>query len=197
MNIKESIKKFWHFLKQDTWSSWLVSLIILAVIIKLIFFPLISFTTGTQLPLVIVESCSMYHSDNFNSWWDANKEWYENKGITKEQFMKFPLKNGLNKGDILLVWGRGTYNIGDVIIFQSTSQNPVIHRLVSIGPFATKGDHNSAQLTPANNPYGIDETNINQKQIIGKATVKIVPYLGWVKLIWFEPFKDPKERGFC
>lgn len=197
MGIKESIKKFWHFLKQDTWASWLVSLILLAIFIRLIFFPLLSFATGTPLPLVIVESCSMYHESNYNTWWESNHDWYEARGINKSTFDEFPLKNGLNKGDILFIWGRGGYKLGDIIIFASTSRNPIIHRLVSLDPLATKGDHNAGQLTPANNPFRIDETNIKSTQVVGKAGFKIIPYVGWVKLIWFEPFKDASERGFC
>ena len=61
MDVKESLKKFWAFLQEDSWQSWVVSLILIIIIIKFVFFPLLSFVTGTTLPLVVVESCSMYH----------------------------------------------------------------------------------------------------------------------------------------
>jgi len=205
MDLLELGKKFWTYLKKDTWDSWLVSLILLFIIIKFVFFPLMSLATGTQLPLVVVESCSMYHSSNLEDWWQQNAALYEARNITKEDFQSFGLRNGLNKGDILFVWGYSkSYNIGDVIIFkpnpESTAPNPIIHRIVSQSPIGTKGDNgktNAVQLSRDNNLYNIDETNIAQSQIIGKAQFKVIPYLGWIKLIFFEPFKPAGQRGFC
>ncbi len=190
MQFKEVLKKTWNFLKADTWQSWLVSIILIIVIIKFIFFPLLSLATGTSLPLVVVESCSMYHESNFNSWWSQNGAWYEQHNITEAEFEKFTLMNGLNKGDIVFVSGKGNYKIGDIIIFSSSqAQYPIIHRVVSLSPLETKGDHNSGQL------IGIED-NINPNLVIGKAVGKI-PALGWIKLIFFEPFKSPQDRGFC
>jgi len=197
MSVKEKLKKFWAFLKKDTWQSWLVSLILLIVIIKFIFFPALSLVTGTSLPLVIVESCSMYHSSDFNNFWDSNGAWYETRELSKSQFESFPLKNGLNKGDILLILGRTNVSLGDIIVFEDGSQYPLIHRVVSQIPLGTKGDHNNAQLNGNNNALSLDETKIKQSQIIGEAKVKVIPLLGWVKLIWFEPFKPKDSRGFC
>ena len=111
------LKRFWKFLKQDTWQSWLVSLVLAFVFIKLIFFPFLSWIFATPLPLVVVESCSMYHPDNFDSWWDRNEAWYGSHGINREEFEDFRFTNGLSKGDIILVSGRGEYNQGDVLIF--------------------------------------------------------------------------------
>jgi len=128
--------------------------------------------------------------------------WYEPRDITRSEFLSFPFKNGLNKGDIIFVWGRGNYNIGDVIIFEpnpeSTAKHPIIHRIISENPTGTKGDHNKGQLTLSDlsNPQNIDETNIPKERIIGKATFKI-PLLGWIKLIFFEPFRSPSTRGLC
>ena len=199
MNIKESLKKFWNFLKADTWQSWIVSLILLIVFVKFIFFPIMSLLTGTPLPLVIVESCSMYHSSDFENFWAQQGAWYEAHGITKEQFQQFPFKNGLNKGDILFVLGRTNISKGDVIIFNAGSAHPLIHRIVAENPesLATKGDHNSDQLKPENNLYKLDETKIDPNNIVGEAKLKVLPLLGWVKLIFFEPFRSPSERGFC
>ena len=111
----------------------------------------------------------------------------EQKNITQSAFDEFPLSNGFSKGDVIFVWGRFTPKVGDIIIFQqkdSSAPNPIIHRIVSIenGIFQTKGDHNSEQLIPSNNPYNTDETNITEDEIIGKAIFKF-PYLGYPK-IW-------------
>ena len=182
------MKRFYEFLKKDTLLSWFVSLILIIIFIKLIFFPSLSFITGTPLPLVVVESCSMYHETNFDNWWTSNEEWYEGRSISKKEFLDFPLRNGLNKGDIVFVYGRNDYNLGDVLIFTAPTKYPLIHRIVSFIPLQTKGDHNAGQLSI--------ETKITNDQILGKAVFRI-PFLGWVKLIFFEPFREPSQRGFC
>lgn len=183
------LQKFWRFLKQDTWQSWIVSLVLAFIFIKFIFFPILSWGFATKLPLVIVESCSMYHSSNdFDSWWTSNGGWYENRGISKADFEKMSFHNGLNKGDIVFVTGRGGYNVGNILIFNSNYQYPLIHRLIRTEPFDTKGDNNPSQL-PA-------ELDIQTGEIVGKAWGKI-PGLGWIKLIFFEGTKPEGQRGFC
>lgn len=203
-NSKSSnpVVRFWKFLQEDTWQSWAVSLVLLILLIRFVFFPVLSLVTGSGLPLVVIESCSMYHDEGFEEWWNDHSDWYETNGIKKPDFREFPFRNGLNKGDIILVWGYGDYEVGDVIIFEpnvdSTAPHPIIHRLVGENPYETKGDHNFAQLTTGNpaNDRNIDETNIAEEQIIGKSVFRI-PYLGWIKLIFFEPLRSTGERGFC
>ena len=76
-------------------------------------------------------------------------------------------------------------NVGDVIVFRNGRPDPIIHRVVKKWKdnsdyfFQTKGDNNRESIKNGS----IDETNINQNQIIGKALFKI-PILGYVK-IWF------------
>ena len=187
--MKERLKRFWEFLKKDTWQSWLVSIILVVIIIKFIFFPVLSLITGTPLPLVVVESCSMYHESTFEDWWSKNSDWYETRGVMKQDFQQFPMKNGLNKGDIIFVWGYSNYTVGDIIIFNANTRYPLIHRIVSLDSLSTKGDHNSDQIRAL-------ETNISKDAVVGKAIVKI-PLLGWIKLIFFEFSKDPSQRGIC
>ena len=192
-------KRIWKFLKEDTWQSWLVSLVLIVVIIKFIFFPFLSFVTGSPLPLVVIESCSLYHETSFDSWWEKNGEWYGSKEISKSEFEDFQYKNGLNKGDIILVWGYSDYNLGDIIIFEpgeeALARYPIIHRLISLDPLGTKGDHNPGQLT-SGSPLLIDETNIPEENVLGKAVFRI-PLAGWIKLVFFEFGRPSSERGFC
>lgn len=195
--------KFWKYLQKDTLDSWIVSLLLIVLSIKYIFFPLISLIMGSPLPLVVVESCSMYHNSDFENWWNQNGAWYEQKGISPSEFRDFTMKNGFSKGDIIFVWGYSDYNLGDIIVFQPNSESlaahPIIHRIVDTNPIGTKGDNgltNGEQLTKENNLYKIDETNISEENILGKSVLKI-PLLGWVKLIWFEPFMPEEKRGFC
>ena len=189
--MNDVLKKVWTYLKKDTWDAWLVSLCLIIIGIKFIFFPLLSIITQAPLPLVVIESCSKYHNANFDNWWERNAVWYESKNITLEDFKEFNLKNGLNKGDIAFVWGRGTISKGDVIIFNAQIRHPIIHRVVSEHPLGTKGDNemtNSDQLQ--------SEKDIPSDAVIGKAVAR-VPLLGWVKLIFFEPLRPKHERGLC
>jgi hypothetical protein len=135
----------------------------------------------------------MYHNEwTFDQFWENNKDWYENQGITKEQFSEFNHRKGLNKGDMILVIEKENYKVGDVIIFETDGETkyPLIHRLVSLNPLNTKGDNNAGHL-----PRGIEE-DISEETIIGKATLR-VPYVGWARLIFYEPFRPENERGFC
>jgi len=216
MNLLENIKKAWNWIwNSDSLLSWIVALLLIFVIVKYIFFPSVSLIMGTSLPIVGVESSSMDHQIvkddygrlnicgkiysqsekqnlNFDEYWDICGNWYIQRNITKEEFSEFSLSNGFSKGDVIIVWGRFTPKIGDIIIFKpasGTAPNPIIHRIVSIsdtGVIQTKGDHNEAQLTASNNLYQTDETNIKQNQLIGKAVLKL-PYLGWPK-IWLTDF---------
>jgi len=202
-NLKYYLKKFWNFFwKDDSIWGWIFSLVIIVVFIKFIFFPFLNLVTGTALPLAIVESCSMYHDGNLlsntNNWYDDNTDKYDSYTITQEEFSGFSFKKGFNKGDILFVLGANPkkLKVGDVIIFQANQANPVIHRIVEINidsngkkTFSTLGDNN-----PRQHPF---ETSINEDQIVGKAVIRLVPYAGWGKLIFFEFKKDPTQRGFC
>jgi hypothetical protein len=218
MNLKSIVektdkgfKKIWFLLwKDNSLKGWIFSLIFLFVFIKFIFFPVLSFATGTSLPLAIVESCSMYHQGNFfsdfSSWYDKHETKYEGMNVTKEEFANFVLRRGFGKGDILFIIKANPdkLKIGDIILFNSGNQGtPVIHRIIKIKEengekiFSTMGDNNNQVLTPNNNPGGVDEREITTDQLVGKAVFRITPWFGWAKLIFFEGLKPESERGFC
>ena len=201
-NLKKFWKKFWFLIwKDSSLKGWILSVIFLFVFIKFIFFPVLSLLTGTSLPLAIVESCSMYHKGNlfsdYDTWWKGHSEKYSQYDINKQTFEDFIFKNGFNKGDILFIVKADPEKIkkGDVIIFNAGRQNPIIHRVIDIRKeggkyiFSTIGDNNNAQLS--------SEKEISSDALIGKAVFKLAPYLGWAKLIFFEPMKPASERGFC
>jgi len=223
MNFKKEVKKSWNWIwNSDSPISWVVALILIYIIIKLIFFPTISLIMGTSLPLAGVESSSMDHQMinegsgsltlcgnvflkedkehiNFEEYWETCGDWYDKKGISRFEFEEFPLKNGFKKGDVIIVWGRFTPKLGDIIIFQpnigSQSPYPIIHRIVNIdeeGIIQTKGDHNERQLTQNNNIYQTDEVYIQENQLIGKAIIKI-PFLGYPK-IWLTDLWNALQR---
>jgi len=194
---KHAIKKFWNWLwHSNSILSWIVALIFAFIVVKFIFFPILSFIFGTPLPLVVVESSSMEHpgsfvgnvigtEENFNLWWSEKGTWYEQNRISEKEAESWPLKTGFDKGDIILVYGRFEPEIGDVIIFNANTQHPIIHRIVSIdgATIQTKGDNNNGQLAV--------EKTISKSEILGKAVFKI-PKLGWLKLIFVEIFNALK-----
>jgi|SRR3989344_4526193 len=200
---KQFFKKFWFLLwKDDSWKGWLFSIVFLFIFIKFIFFPTLSLLTGTQLPLAIVESCSMYHEGNilgsYNNWWSRHDTKYTEFEIDKEEFEDFIFKKGFNKGDILFIVGANPdkIKVGDVIIFSANKKNPLIHRVIEINidengerTFTTIGDNNNGQLQ--------EEKNIKENQLVGKAIFKLAPYIGWGKLIFFEFNRYSSDRGFC
>ena len=183
--------KFLGFLHEDSWASFVVTLILAFIIIKFVFFPGLSLITGTSLPLVIVESCSMYHhEDGFEKTFESNV--YSDYGISLEDTKNWIFQNGFSKGDVIFVVGAKNIEVGDVIIFHGGAQHPLIHRLVQTDDdYATKGDNYKT-----NNNQLSSEKYIPEEQIIGKALFKI-PFVGWAKLIFFEGGKSAGERGMC
>lgn len=193
MKKVNKFKQFWNFLHEDTWQSLLVSLILAFIIIKFVFFPVLSFLTGTELPLVIVESCSMYHHERgFEQTFGSGI--YGDYGIELSETKDWIFQNGFGKGDIIFVLGPKNLKIGDVLIYDSRggAAHPIIHRIISIEEgYTTKGDNFFTNSGIA--PF---EKNLGEDQLIGKAVFKI-PYLGWVKLIFFD-WKNPvSRRGLC
>jgi signal peptidase I len=185
------LKSFWKFLKKDSWASFAITLLLAFVIIKFIFFPGLSLITGTSLPLVIVESCSMYHHDNgFENTFESDV--YSDYGLSLDDTSNWIFQNGFSKGDVIFVVAAKNIEVGDVIIFNAGAQYPLIHRVVGADDsYSTKGDNyktNDKQLN--------GEKSISEEQLIGKALFK-VPFIGWTKLIFFERGRDPRERGFC
>jgi len=184
-------ERIWGFLHEDSWASFAVTLILAVIIIKFVFFPGLSFVTGTDLPLVIVESCSMYHhEDGFDRTFESSV--YDYYGLDLSDTTNWIFQNGFNKGDVIFVVGADDVEVGDVIIFNGGNTYPLIHRVVDVGDsYSTKGDNyktNSGQLP--------SEMVIPKNEVIGKALFK-VPFIGWIKLVFFEFGRNPGARGFC
>jgi len=186
------LKKSWKFLHEDSWASLVVTLVLALVIIKFVFFPGLSYLTGTSLPLVIVESCSMHHYENgFDKIFETS-DVYSDAGIFLGDTSNWIFQDGFNKGDVIFVVGADNVEVGDVIIFNGGSQYPLIHRIVETGNYyATKGDNYKTNFKQLDS-----EKKISENQIVGKALFR-VPLIGWIKLIFFEFGRDASSRGFC
>jgi signal peptidase I len=193
-------KAVWTFIwDEDSIWSWMVNILLAFLIIKFLIYPGIGILLGTNLPVVAVISESMTHEGDFETWWNSpamcesgniirsctQREWYVTRGISEDQFKKYIMKNGFNKGDIILLKGVtfDELKVGDVLVYQSKLPYPVIHRVIAKNDvIETKGDHNQKQILDAR----LNEKYITKDQILGKAWIRI-PYLGYVK-IWFTQF---------
>ncbi len=201
-------KRLWHFLwHDDSAASWVANVVIAFLIIRFLFYPLLGLVLGTSFPVVAVMSESMEHGlhngeicgqtfssfpESFDSWWNICGYWYEDKGIEKSDFEKFPLKNGFNKGDIIVLWRANSANVevGDVLVFWGDLPHPIIHRVVDswvtgeVGAeevhYQTKGDHNR-------DSFGgfMGEEDITEDRVLGKGIIRI-PYLGWIKILFVD-----------
>ncbi len=192
----KTLKKVWYFVWEDdsVWS-WIVNVVLAFVLIKFIVYPGLGYLLSTSHPVVAVVSESMEHYGNFDEWWENAGKWYIFNSIKKEDFEGFPLRKGFNKGDIMVLKGKSPENIkvGDIIVFWSYKKEPIIHRIVKkwqengIYYFQTKGDNYNTNPNSIKTP-ALDETKINQDQIVGNAVVRI-PLLGYIK-IWFVQLLD-------
>lgn len=188
MGFKRRAKRVWRFIWEDdsVWS-WIVNIALAFVLIKFVVYPGLGFALGTSHPVVAVISESMEHNEPFDGWWSNGGQWYLDHGISKEEFSQFVLRNGFNKGDIIVLRGAKDAEVGDIIVFRSGRPDPIIHRVVKVSASAggqvyqTKGDNRKTNQQQIRNAL-LDETNIPEKEVIGKALFK-VPFLGYIK-IW-------------
>ena len=201
---KSYVHKIWYFLWEDdsVWS-WVANLVIAFILIRFMVYPILGLVLGTSFPIVAVVSESMEHGlhdtmlcgqnfeefhASFDNYWNICGSWYENRGITKDQFEQFPFKDGFNKGDVIILWraNRDNLKVGNILIFVGDRPQPIIHRIIAItqedGKFyyQTKGDHNSNSIEG-----GLGETHINERRVLGKGAIRI-PYLGWIKILFVE-----------
>ena len=209
-NEKNLVKKFWKFIwYDDSILSYILNFVVAFIFIKFIFFPSIGFVLNNDYPIVAIVSGSMEHkivdanicnkhiSDIFsksldqNEWWKFCGDYYkQNFNLTLNNFKKFEYKNGLNIGDVMILYGKNpkNINVGEVLVFVPedktwfANNGPVIHRIVKkwqdnngLYHFQTKGDHNPKSFKNF-------EDDIIETDIIGVSIVR-VPYLGYPKLI--------------
>ncbi|MBS3139836.1 signal peptidase I [Candidatus Woesearchaeota archaeon] len=200
-----TLKKTWNFLwNDDSIWSWLANIVVAFLVIRYILYPMLGLVLGTPFPIVAVVSESMEHGlhqqqicgktlaefqESFSNYWDACGEWYINKGIDKSQFQAFPLRDGFNKGDVIILWRAEEIKTGDILVFEGHQPQPIIHRVVGVfevegkKSYQTKGDHNSDSISS-----GLDEQRISSDRLYGKGIIRI-PYLGWVKILFVDAVK--------
>lgn len=75
------------------------------------------------------------------------------------------MKPTLQKGDMIIVQKQKSYQVGEIITYQTKDGYLITHRIIEQGKneFITQGDANNCP----------DESNIKQEQIIGKVIQSI------------------------
>ncbi len=186
----ENIKKYWNLVTEG-WIGW-ITYALIGIFLAYATNFVLGLILKTNLPLVVVVSNSMSHkpenrilcgiytdnfSNTFDDYWKYCGDTFKKFQISKEAFMNFPFRDGLNAGDVAVIAGSEEYRVGDIVVFSvPTSKHPIIHRIVMInedGTYQTKGDHNNVQL-----PY---EYKIEKSQIHGKV-IFVIPYIGLIKV---------------
>lgn len=206
----EYLKKFWNYIWHDeSLGSYILNFAVAFIVIKFMFFPIIGFALNNDYPIVAIVSGSMEHKVvsnrvcnihiadiksmrlNYDEWWNYCGNYYEtNYNLTKEVFYEFEYKNGLNIGDVMVLYGKDPKKIevGEVLIFIPQDRNffetkgPVIHRVVEKWSdennkihFRTKGDHNPQSIQNF-------ENDITEDNVIGVSIARI-PFIGYAKIL--------------
>ncbi|MEM2918230.1 MAG: S26 family signal peptidase [Candidatus Altiarchaeota archaeon] len=137
MNLEKMRENLIGFLREI--SEVILTLLIIILVSRLVF------GANMLVPLVAVSSKSMLHQSD--SW----KSWLISQGFSEKEIEKFPMQNGFDKGDMILVItpnGKGKIfnfefptlfpetKLGDVIIYERDLAHfggePIIHRVVGI-----------------------------------------------------------------
>jgi hypothetical protein len=186
--VIKKLKKFWKYMWEgDSLLSYILSFAFAFLVIKYLFFPGLGLIFGTDFPVVAIVSGSMEHkvvdgnicgknmnNDGFlngEEFWNACGQYYEdNYNLSYEEFENYRYSNGLNVGDVMILYGKNPEDIeeGEILIFKPQDKlkfdlngnfkkgdsvffnynGPVIHRVVEKWQedgkyyFQTKGDHN-------------------------------------------------------
>jgi signal peptidase I len=186
----EKFKKYWK-MATEGWAGW-ITYALLGIALAYATNFILGIFLNTDLPLVVVVSGSMSHkpengvlceervsnfNNSFDDYWKYCEKSFRDFGIAKEDFAKFPFRDGLNVGDVAVVARSEKYNVGDIIVFSPPgSKYPIIHRIVALNKdsYQTKGDHNFHQ-----HPY---EYKVEKNQIHGKVLF-VIPYIGLIKAL--------------
>ncbi len=199
-------KYLYYILYDDSIFAHLLYFVLAFIVIKFLLFPTLGFFLQNDYPVVAIVSGSMQHkvvdslicdkqvsvedsSLDIDQWWNFCGDYYDEFNISKDDFKEFKYSNGLNIGDVMVLYGKSIDDIevGETLVFYPDSScpgfppGPVIHRLVEISKtnettfFTTKGDFNPRV-------WECMERSISQDRVIGVAVARI-PYLGYLK-VW-------------
>jgi len=140
----------------------------------------LGYALGTNYPVMAVVTSSMEHNDNA-----TYIGWFLDNNFTQEDMKDWPFKNGLNTGELVVLYKAEFNNIsvGDVIVYQMPGNDPIIHRVV-------KRENNMLYTKGDNNMHLDQERNtiappLKEEYVQGRAVIH-VPLLGYVKLTFMK-----------
>ncbi|MFO7872475.1 MAG: signal peptidase I [Candidatus Undinarchaeales archaeon] len=137
----------------------------------------LSYGLKTDYPAVSVITTSMEHDNPEETY----VSWMLQRNYTRQDLKEFSFPSGLRRGDMVIVVGNnfGSIEPGDVIVYNTDSTEPIIHRVVSRNETVlyTKGDNNR-YMDQNNNAIA---PPINEEYYQGKAVFHM-PILGYVKV---------------
>lgn len=113
-----------------------------------------------------------HQPSDFDSWWDQKEDSYLERGVSKSDFTTFPIPDGVNKGDILIVGPPKNLKIGDVVLYLDGFPYATTPRLIEQNEDYTYlglHDNNPAPLIQ----QGHDETKIQVQNITDKVYFRI------------------------
>ena len=158
-------------LTESWWGNILLGFLAAVIFYYLILSNVLSSTT----PVVAVVSNSMKH---INPDLTHYKWLEENLDYNRSYIDSWPISDGFSVGDMPVVKGQDSYEVGEVIVYSVKGVNaPIIHRIIKInddGTYQTKGDNNFGQLN-----Y---EYSVSLEQIKGKV-IFIIPKIGYFKVL--------------
>lgn len=124
---------------------------------------------------------------DFEAYWDACGNWYENRSITREEFSAFPFSDGIRKGDFVWYSRSSEIRVGDVVVSNQLSGRMLIHRVIEKNEdtYVMKMDANADSLVIYENPLRtqmrvarVDERTVSKEQIVGVVRVRL-PLIGY------------------
>ncbi|MBR9679175.1 MAG: signal peptidase I [Nanoarchaeota archaeon] len=182
MGLQKDLKNFWNFIWHGKSIYSYITFFIFSIVILNIVYPaflfLLSNTIGIN-DIVAVVSGSMIHDSTTERTHYTYLQ--QELGIPLREINAFPYDNGLNPGDLMLVWKKNPEDIivGDILVFKKDNYL-IIHRVIQIKfeneqyYYTTKGDHNPGSIP--------SELRIPYELVKGVARNRI-PFLGIPKML--------------
>ncbi len=183
MGIKEKVKKILYItFKEESVEGYILFFLFAIILFKWIIPFFSSIFLGTDMPIYVIVTESMEHKDKERIKYTFYK-FFQDRNISIDDF---PFKNGLNRGDVVIVVGRDPRKIkvGDVVVYHPKySKAVLLHRVIEKHCngkcyFTMKGDNNPFPL----NYSFLSEVNVPEDNIKGVVIFRI-PYLGIPKVL--------------
>ena len=97
-NIKNSLKKFWHFFwHEESIASYIIFFIVAYLVLKFVAFPILLVGTGLSDVTAVMTTSMVHWGGNFD---ETYHEWFKDRNIT---IADWAFQEGLEVGDVIFV----------------------------------------------------------------------------------------------